>query len=107
MILSLHLHLESPDSFALRAMMPVIYKIDTVLGLVFYKGFDANMAEMFLSEMEAAADPLRLPNTKILIDISETKLDISLADINEAINLNRQPMRDGQPAFLYGPGLEL
>jgi hypothetical protein len=73
-------------------VMPFTYKIDTTLGLVFYTGFAASMAEMFQVERTASADPLRLPSMKIIIDLSEMQLDVSLADIKEAIKLNRARM---------------
>ena len=72
--------------------MPVAYKIYANLGLIFFAGLDTNVAEMLQAEKEASTDPLRLSNMRIVIDLSQTQLDINLADIYAAINMNRQRM---------------
>lgn len=75
--------------------MPFTYKIDTDLGLIFYSGFNANGAEILQAEKAAANDPSRLPSMKIIVDLSNSALDISLNDIYEALKMNRNRMEKG------------
>ena len=75
--------------------MPFTYKIDSTLGLIFYSGFDTNGAEMLQAEKAASNDPLRLPNMKIIVDLSHAELDVSLKDIYEVIKVNRERMKKG------------
>ena len=71
------------------AFMPFTYKIDTNLGLLYYWGFDVSMTEMLQVEKITSTDPLRLPSMKILIDLSDAELDVSMTDVYEAIKLNK------------------
>ncbi len=61
--------------------MPFTYKIDTNLGLLYYLGFDVSMTEMLQVEKITSTDPLRLPSMKILIDLPDAELDVSMTDV--------------------------
>lgn len=75
--------------------MSFTYKIDATMGLLYYAGVDTNAAEMFQAENSASNDPLRLPNMKIIIDLSKSKLDFSMKDFHDGIKLNRNRMEKG------------
>ena len=75
--------------------MPFTYKIEPTLGLILYTGFDTNSTEMLRAEKAASNDPMRLPSMKIIVDLSQAELDISLNDVYEAIKMNSERMKKG------------
>lgn len=76
--------------------MPFMYKIDEELGLILYVGHGTVTAqEMFQAERAAAQDPLRQPSMKIIMDLSDMEIDISLSDLRNALTLNRERLQNG------------
>ncbi len=77
--------------------MPVTYKIDPNLNLIYYAGFGLCSGGEFLSaERDAFNNPLRTPEMKIIIDIRFAELDLDLGDVRALIKLNRQLANEGR-----------
>src|SRR5689334_12917894 len=71
--------------------MPIIYKIDPTINLLYYACFElCTGAEFFQIERAAFQDNLRHPPMKIIFDIQKAEVDVSLEDIREGIEYTRQ-----------------
>lgn len=78
------------------AIMTVLYKIDSNLSLIYYAGFGLCAGNDILAkEREAFKNHLRVPEMKIVMDLRFAELDISLQDIRDLIELNRQLINNG------------
>jgi hypothetical protein len=76
--------------------MPVLYKIDPNLKLIYYAGFGlCSGGELLNAERVAFNDPMRIPEMKIIIDIRYAELDLDLQSIRTLIALNRQLVKGG------------
>jgi hypothetical protein len=71
--------------------MPVTYKIDPKLGLLYYMALGHSpFAKLIETERIAFYDPKRLPNMKIIINTMNAEIDFSPKDIHEFIKFNQQ-----------------
>lgn len=76
--------------------MPLQYKIDAELGLIYYAGIGSiTGSEMLRAEQMTAQDPQRQPSMKIIIDLSSADLDIAMNEFYEGIVMNRKRMEKG------------
>jgi hypothetical protein len=77
--------------------MPITYEIDPELELLYYAGIgQIKTAEIILAEQAVAADPRRLPNMKIIVDLLQAEVDLDLRDIYEGIRLNQRRVEKGK-----------
>lgn len=76
--------------------MSFAYRIDSNLKLVFCAGLGVTTGqEMLRTERDVSRDPSRLSCMKIVIDLSHAKPDISLADIRDALAMNKARVANG------------
>jgi hypothetical protein len=76
--------------------MPIIYKIDPALNLLYYACFGlCTGADFFQIERQAFQDKLRHPKMRIVFDIQNAEVDIDLEDIRNGIEYNRQLTETG------------
>ncbi|MBM4427331.1 MAG: hypothetical protein FJ031_08840 [Chloroflexi bacterium] len=72
--------------------MPIAYKIDPTLGLLYYMALGyCPIAKLTETERIAFYDPERLPNMKIIINTMNAEFDLSTKDLHEFIQFN-QPL---------------
>jgi hypothetical protein len=77
--------------------MSILYKIEAELGLIYYIGSGlATGTEMLGAETRASQDPSRQSQMKIIIDMSNAEIDLSMSDLYETLTVNRGRMEKGQ-----------
>jgi len=76
--------------------MPVLYKIDPTIKLIYYAGFGLCSGSEFLSaERSTFNDPMRVPEMKIILDVRYAELNVELQEIRALLSLNRQLVKNG------------
>jgi hypothetical protein len=71
--------------------MPITYKIDPTLGLLYYMTLgELPMAKLMEMERIAFHDPQRRPNMKIIINLLNAEVEFGVKDIHEFVKLNQQ-----------------
>ena len=76
--------------------MPIFYKIDPDLNLVYYACFGlCTGADFFQAEKQAFQDQLRREKMNIIFDIQNAEVDVELKDIQDGIAYNRQLTEKG------------
>lgn len=75
--------------------MAFTFKVDPALGLIFYVGLNATGTEILEAEKAASNSPLRQPNMKIIVDITQGGLDFEWSDIKKVYRMNRNRLENG------------
>jgi hypothetical protein len=76
--------------------MPLGYRIDPELGLIYYAGAGTVQGqEMLQVELAVSRDPMRKPSMKIIADFTGIDLDYGIDDLRALLRMNRTRVHNG------------